>query len=715
MSFIVCSNQASEEDIVGTDSSIFKPYNFRNALSSTMKIPKNAQISLQSAKINLDGTIVLGSGAKFFYLYLGQGIQGALTTFNRLESIQQSTAYPIKVKMYEENNEQVKVNSYQLGEEIAKSLNRYVYNPQYYGRVEVVQKNTNNVFDGYEIKFKGELSANAGNRLYNALPENDTAVEGLRSTVRRGTAAAGWTYLLPPGVDEGVFNVAQNRLTTQHVTFNVPPIAHKRGIFRVHLTDAYVSRGAANRQCDFAVGLSRSVVTEQEPGQAGGPQYLNPPYYSYYNGDQHIAFLKGFLDFGIVVNSRATRGYAAGEIMLVHTVPNSRMADRRGFQPNAPKLNILDYENCPQSDFAAKVNLWNDNMADGFPVHSVEFRVSGEAMSVHLLSTGAAGDGSNGTYYTLIEYDGTQDAEHNLKPISQDCWALYPHLMIYNNRTDPADANKSLGITHYTSIYDQFIESGYAGSNAWALYDPADEHIGLNVINGNLAGGWLNDNLEGGWRSWEAEMVKSGNGGAVTDIMNRAFINRGSDIFTAGAPNPVEYDDLVALGGDASKTVWKYSKPVLILQESDRYEPSQGAQFKRLLGFENTPVVDFFTFGQGADDLNYIVGSTSPPRLVSSKSIFVRIHNFTQESMNAFQGNVSKIIAHLPRFDGTNISGPLYLEPRNMVYLDLNNTEELNVNSFDISLCYSDETYADSLTGTTILCLHVRKKGDGTV
>lgn len=715
MSFIVCSNQASEEDIVGTDSSIFKPYNFRNALSSTMKIPKNAQISLQSAKINLDGTIVLGSGAKFFYLYLGQGIQGALTTFNRLESIQQSTAYPIKVKMYEENNEQVKVNSYQLGEEIAKSLNRYVYNPQYYGRVEVVQKNTNNVFDGYEIKFKGELSANAGNRLYNALPENDTAVEGLRSTVRRGTAAAGWTYLLPPGVDEGVFNVAQNRLTTQHVTFNVPPIAHKRGIFRVKLTDVFIGRAARNRQCDFAVGLSRSVVTEQEPGQAGGPQYLNPPYYSYYNGDQHIAFLKGFLDFGIVVNSRATRGYAAGEIMLVHTVPNSRMADRRGFQPNAPKLNILDYENCPQSDFAAKVNLWNDNMADGFPVHSVEFRVSGEAMSVHLLSTGAAGDGSNGTYYTLIEYDGTQDAEHNLKPISQDCWALYPHLMIYNNRTDPADANKSLGITHYTSVYDQFIESGYAGSNAWALYDPADEHIGLNVINGNLAGGWLNDNLEGGWRSWEAEMVKSGNGGAITDIMNRAFIERGSAIFTAGAPNPVEYDDLVALGGDASKTVWKYSKPVLILQESDRYEPSQGAQFKRLLGFENTPVVDFFTFGQGADDLNYIVGSTSPPRLVSSKSIFVRIHNFTQESMNAFQGNVSKIIAHLPRFDGTNISGPLYLEPRNMVYLDLNNTEELNVNSFDISLCYSDETYADSLTGTTIICLHVRQKGDGTV
>ena len=96
--------------------------------------------------------------------------------------------------------------------------------------------------------------------------------------------------------------------------------------------------------------------------------------------------------------------------------------------------------------------------------------------------------------------------------------------------------------------------------------------------------------------------------------------------------------------------------------------------------------------------------------MISSKSIFVRLDNFTQESMNAFNKNTSKIIAHLPRFDGVNESGPLYLEPKNMIYLDLNNSEEIPANSFDISLCYSDETYADSLTGTTIIVLHVKEK-----
>lgn len=713
MSFIVCSNQASEEDIVGTDNSIFKPYNFRNALSSTVKIPKNGQIALQSAKINLDGSIVLGAGDKFFYLYLGQGIKGPDTQFNRLDSIQESTAFPIKVKMYDYNAGQIKVNSVELAQEIEKSLNRYVYNPQYYGRVEVVQKLTNNVFEGYEVKFKGELSANVGNVLNNALPENNTAVDGLRDTVRRGTAAANWNYLLAPGTDEGIFNVAAIQQRTQHVTFNVPPIAHKKGIFRVKLTDAYVSRGAANRQCNLAVGLSRSAVTNK---RVGAQNVINPPYYDPRNGDESILILKGFLDFGIVVNKINRRGglYVAGEINVVQCVCDSSSPVHPTSAPTDPKWTTIDYTNNPNSDFAAKVDLWNDNMADGYAIHSVEFRVSGEAMGIYLLSAGAAGDGSNGTYYCLIDYDATADAEHNLKPISQDCWALYPHLMIENRNTDVADASKSLGITHYTSLYDQFISTGYAGDNAWVTYDNADEHLALNQINGNDAGGWLSPPLEGGWFSWEAEMVATGNARAITDIMNRAFIDRGSAIYTAGAPNPVAYDNLIELGADPSKTVWRYSKPVLILEQSSRYEPTQGAQFKRLLGFENTPVVDFFSFGAGADDLNYIVSSTTEPRLISSRSLFVRIHNFTQESMNAFQGNVSKIIAHLPRFDGTNVSGPLYLEPRNMVYLDLNNTEELNINSFDLSLCYSDESFATALTGTTILCLHVRQKGDTT-
>ena len=723
MSLIVLSNQANEEDIVGEDNSIFKPYNFRNALASTMKIPKNAQISLQSAKINLDGSIVLGAGDKFFYLYIGQGIKGVDNAFNRLDDINQSTGYPIKVKLYEHSQDtSVKVNPYELGKELEKALNRYVYNPQYTNTIEVEQTlSATNTFEGFKVRFPGALTPNSGNPnfvLNLTIPGTDTAVDGAYDTVRRGTAVAGWTYAAAPGTDIGTFNVATIQARTQHLTFNCPPIAHKRGICKFNISDAYEHAGTIGQQCNFAVGLSRSVNTTQIRGILGGPNQVNPPYYQPNNGTGYLTWMKSYLDFGVVVNHQQRRGYNAGDLMLVQSVVNS--GDVGGpvgtrHLTNLPKLQQLDYTDAPQSHFFGRprFNVWADLLDDGTKLHSIEFRVDGEAMSVFLLSAGAAGDGSNGTYYNLIDYDSTQDAEHNLKPISQDCWSLYPHMLINNFSTDLADQSKSIIITDYTSAYSNFVESAMGVGDAWAFYDPANNDVGLATNNGILAGGWRIPGDKGGYYSWEAEMVIRGETGAILDIMNRPFIDRGSAIFSAGAPNPIEYDDLQEVGGRASSTIWKYNKPVLILQESDRYAPSQGANFKRLLGFENTPVVDFFELDP-TTDIDYIVSSTSPPRLVSSKSIFVRIGNFTQESVNAFQGNVSKIIAHLPRFDGTNISGPLYLEPNNMVYLDLNNSEELNVNSFDVSLCYQDESYADALVGTTIIVLHVRQKGDPT-
>ena len=57
-----------------------------------------------------------------------------------------------------------------------------------------------------------------------------------------------------------------------------------------------------------------------------------------------------------------------------------------------------------------------------------------------------------------------------------------------------------------------------------------------------------------------------------------------------------------------------------------------------------------------------------------------------------------------------NSVGPLYLEPKNLIYIDLKNTQPFRINSFDISLCYADETYATALQGTTIVCLHLREK-----
>ena len=84
--------------------------------------------------------------------------------------------------------------------------------------------------------------------------------------------------------------------------------------------------------------------------------------------------------------------------------------------------------------------------------------------------------------------------------------------------------------------------------------------------------------------------------------------------------------------------------------------------------------------------------------------------NFGQNVMNALVKNRSKIISHLPRFDNNQSTGRLYFEPKNFVWIDLDNPSELNVTDFDISFCYSNEQYATILTGQSIVCLYFRAK-----
>ena len=108
-------------------------------------------------------------------------------------------------------------------------------------------------------------------------------------------------------------------------------------------------------------------------------------------------------------------------------------------------------------------------------------------------------------------------------------------------------------------------------------------------------------------------------------------------------------------------------------------------------------------------DLVIVNQSAQAPKLTSNVSLFIRLNNFTQQTMNARQGTVSKIISHLPRFDNSgNETGGLYFEPHEKTYLALNNPDTLYINSFDIDIVYENETLCTALTGKTIVCLHIR-------
>ena len=152
-------------------------------------------------------------------------------------------------------------------------------------------------------------------------------------------------------------------------------------------------------------------------------------------------------------------------------------------------------------------------------------------------------------------------------------------------------------------------------------------------------------------------------------------------------------------------------QPVIISSPSVRYVPTNQASLSPLFGFtELFGVTDTWVGSESGGFYEYTTDSTGVPKNLSTKSIFVRLENFAQTSVNAGNGNKSSIIAHLPRFDGQNQTGRLFFEPKNLLYLDLKNATELNINSFDISFVYADESYCKSLVGTSNVVLHIREK-----
>jgi len=291
----------------------------------------------------------------------------------------------------------------------------------------------------------------------------------------------------------------------------------------------------------------------------------------------------------------------------------------------------------------------------------VKFKLEGQQVTIIVRNSGTATD------YNLVTYDSTRGKAQNLKCVNQSCQALLPTLQINNRHAGAGKPLQQLSITQFDGCSGNFPNYNF-------LSDDDSKNDFFN-------------------KAYSADPSQT----IITrDLDQRPFNDYGT---TPATPVTFTYPGLTL--GD-----YTFREHILCVKPGNVYGgqlniATRGANTSNYLGF---PSVSSVKLSNGTID------SFSPPILTSSKSVFVRLENFGQESINSYQGLRSKIIAHLPRFDGVNAVGPLYLEPNNMIYLDLKNSAPLKINSFDVSLCYADETLAESLVGTTIVVLHIREK-----
>lgn len=100
------------------------------------------------------------------------------------------------------------------------------------------------------------------------------------------------------------------------------------------------------------------------------------------------------------------------------------------------------------------------------------------------------------------------------------------------------------------------------------------------------------------------------------------------------------------------------------------------------------------------------------PEVNSNNAVHVRINDLEMRTLNGITSSFSRIIGSIPRHLGSgNISsGLIYHEPNNLIFLDLHNKEKMIINSIQVDMVNSNETFAADLQDYTSNTFLIRKK-----
>ena len=623
MSLVICSNQVADGTSERQASSIYEPWSFRNQLTSTYKIPANAQVAVQSVKVNVDGRIVVSRQNNRFYQYFGKKLNLDGTTKPQMSD---TPYHPLIVQILKNSEIGTSVKEFSLNDfanRVGARMSDSIYHPNLQDKILVEPLRNASGLDFLGFKFTCDQHVSASNTSATLTLAEDHYSDFDGDGNRNGSGQ--WTYT--SGTKVFKRNASLDQTEPASAIFPQNPLSLINGSVTVNISGANATANASG--VSFLVGLSRYFINSNTAG------YYEPTYYdSSYDDDLELGD-SAYMDFGVGRNQ-------FGELVCFQTSwDNTNGVTRR---------HEIEYWNNASTDFTggSRYDMSSDDLTQ------VRYTAKAETLKVELYDNAS---GVN-AWKVVTEYTGSAtegNKKQQFQPIHQACWCLHPVLEVGSDGT-----NKECSL--------QLVDM---------LTPPIEEY---DVKKKNRSGWWETLNLlrRTNW---------------CRDVERRAIL----DVNASGAL----YQQTSAVNGSGRISGLNN---VLILEDSDVYYPSRGANARQSLGF-NGAVIDT------PDDTNPTeFHSHFAPSLVSSQAMFVRLDNFNQRVVNALTGNKSQIIAHLPRFDSTQSTGRLYYSPNEMVFIDLDNPQEISVTDFNVSFCYSNEQYAKILTGQSIVVLYFRKR-----
>ncbi len=366
MSLVLLSNDNTTAQFEG--GGIAQANSWTNVLQTPMIIPKNAEVALQSLRVNKAATTAIDFHNNTFGLYIGQGRDGS---GNLPDGPDEDTRYVSPVTLVSGD---YTAQSF-VDKSLLPALREGVFHPDYQDRINAsVEETATGDFEGYNIKFgEGDTPPS------DVFPSDS---EFIAAGVYDGEPTEYFTWTN----SNKRFTRAQNPAAPELRGYGIAtryPLSVRQG---THVANF------ANAGDEWAIGLSRYADGAKQI------EGLTEGYFSIPGWAQESA--GDWYDFGAIKED--------DKLLIYHAV----------VQDDSKKLKMREvkYYGYTGAEMTEAYDLGTN--ASGF--NEVEFFLDGEQVNVYLSKSG-------GGRTLICSPDlGTPGKDNYLKPINQSCQYLYP-------------------------------------------------------------------------------------------------------------------------------------------------------------------------------------------------------------------------------------------------------------------------------------------------
>ena len=675
MSLVLTSNRI---DIGGEDrwATPQKPYMYRNYLKETITLPPNSEVAVQSVKISKGETIDIGDPV--WYQMYNLNLEGVSESGGAIKTTTDTTGYPIECRLEHNAPGERELPIQEYLDKVSEAMKRGYPHPDVVfesglsssGTTDITPickayvDETTEMFKGLTFRMNsGETSEdiNIATSMINFKKWIVDADPTLSWTPSSGKAQA------PTGdANAGLDNV---------IVLTDYPISLFKGNMRIDLDGVVDDTTDWLVNTDCAFGLVRSFNPTPAPTtelDAIYPPYFEVPHGTLPTPTGNVANHQ-MMDY--VIRIEKAEGSAISYLTLGHATWDATN--------NCQTMQEIDYTTWGYGTptFTSKYNM-TTNVGK---YNQFFIRTEGEQVLfyIHAGAKSTSDNPLDDSGWTLFCGFSTSTgywtaSQKNLypKPISQTCWTMYP--MLYVNTKSGAGAGDQpyINLTAYSGK-DKDSQS----NDKYCYYCPDYD--------------------------WWARCDKDKVGGGL--------IEHAKDVDSRWMNTPSDTSALYDVMPTASKNVVKNYVWAMILKPDDTYYTPNGcplADADEPFGFSGVKILQPDKYGSTFDGgFGWKYDSSSVPSWYSDNSLFVRLDNYTQKTLNAIVSRPSKILYHIPKFDVSQRGEGegLYFEPHERTYVKLGNPAELTINDFDISICNDAEVLATELEGQTIVCLHFRQ------